>query len=42
MLDSGGNPLEGAAEQLGLKLESRRMPVEIIVVDQIQKTPTDN
>jgi uncharacterized protein (TIGR03435 family) len=42
LLDNGGNPLEGAAEQLGLKLESRRMPVEIIVVDQVQKTPTDN
>jgi uncharacterized protein (TIGR03435 family) len=42
LLDNGGNPLEGAAEQLGLKLESRKMPVEIIVVDQIQKTPTDN
>jgi uncharacterized protein (TIGR03435 family) len=42
VLDSGGNPLIGAVEQLGLKLDSRRMPVEIIVVDQIQKTPTDN
>jgi uncharacterized protein (TIGR03435 family) len=42
LLDNGGNPLEGAAEQLGLKLDSRRMPVDIIVIDQIQKTPTDN
>jgi uncharacterized protein (TIGR03435 family) len=42
LLDNGGNPVEGAAEQLGLKLESRKMPVEIIVIDQIQKTPTDN
>ena len=42
LLDNGGNPLEGAAEQLGLKLDSRRMPVEIIVIDQIQKTPTEN
>jgi uncharacterized protein (TIGR03435 family) len=42
LLDNGGNPLEGAAEQLGLKLDSRKMPVEIIVIDQIQKTPTDN
>ena len=42
LLDNGGNPLEGAADQLGLKLESRKMPVEIVVIDQISKTPTDN
>lgn len=42
LADNGGNPLEGAVEQLGLKLDSRRMPVEIIIVDQVQKTPTDN
>ncbi|TMQ00062.1 MAG: TIGR03435 family protein [Verrucomicrobia bacterium] len=42
LLDNGGNPLADASERLGLKLDSRRMPVEIIVIDQIQKTPTDN
>jgi uncharacterized protein (TIGR03435 family) len=42
LLDNGGNPLESAAEQLGLKLDSRRMPVEVIVIDQISKTPTEN
>ena len=42
LLDNGGNPLEIAAEYVGLKLDSRKMPVEIIVIDQIQKTPTDN
>ena len=42
LADNGGNPLEGAVEQLGLKLDSRRMPIEIIIIDQIQKTPTDN
>jgi len=42
LLDGGGNPIEGSVEQLGLKLEARRMPIEIIVVDQIQKTPTEN
>ena len=31
-----------AVEQLGLKLESRRMAVDTIVVDQIARTPTDN
>ena len=42
LLEGGGNPIESGAEQLGLKIDSRRMPVEIIVVDQIQRTPTDN
>jgi uncharacterized protein (TIGR03435 family) len=42
LLDNGGNPLESAAEQLGLKLDSRRMPVDVVVIDQISRTPTDN
>ena len=42
LLDNGGNPLENAADQLGLKLESRKMPVDIVVIDQISKTPTEN
>ncbi|HXD76044.1 MAG TPA: TIGR03435 family protein [Vicinamibacterales bacterium] len=42
LLDGGGNPIESGAEQLGLKIDGRRMPVDIIVIDQIQKTPTDN
>jgi uncharacterized protein (TIGR03435 family) len=28
--------------QLGLKLESRKAPVEIIVVDHVEKMPTEN
>jgi uncharacterized protein (TIGR03435 family) len=42
LADNGGNPLEGALDQVGLKLDARRMPVEIIIIDQIQKTPIDN
>jgi len=42
LLDSGGNPLEALVEQVGLKLESRRMPIEYIVIDTVQKTPTEN
>ena len=42
LLDGGGNPIETGAEQLGLKIEARKTPFEIIVIDQIQKTPTDN
>jgi uncharacterized protein (TIGR03435 family) len=40
LADNGGNPLEGAVEQ---GTETRlAMPVEIIIIDQVQKTPTDN
>jgi uncharacterized protein (TIGR03435 family) len=42
LLESGGNPIENGAEQLGLKIEGRKMPVDIVVIDQVQKTPTDN
>jgi uncharacterized protein (TIGR03435 family) len=36
------NALIGALDKIGLKLDSRKMPVETIVVDHIEKTPTDN
>jgi len=42
LVDNGGNPVETGVEQLGLKLDSRRMPVEVIILDQVNKTPTDN
>jgi uncharacterized protein (TIGR03435 family) len=42
LLDNGGDPLGEALGQLGLKLESRRAPIDVLLVDQIQKTPTDN
>jgi uncharacterized protein (TIGR03435 family) len=29
-------------EQLGLRLEERKMPVEILVIDHVEKTPTEN
>jgi uncharacterized protein (TIGR03435 family) len=31
-----------AVQQVGLKLDSRKAPLDLIVVDQAQKTPTDN
>jgi uncharacterized protein (TIGR03435 family) len=41
--DDSGPTLFGAVqEQLGLKLTSTKAPVDIIVVDHIEKTPTEN
>jgi uncharacterized protein (TIGR03435 family) len=31
-----------AIEQLGLKLDARRAPVEVLVVDEARRTPVDN
>ena len=31
-----------AVESLGLRLERRRSPVEVVVIDKIDRTPTDN
>ena len=42
LLDNGGDPLGDALSQLGLKLESRKAPVDLLIVDQILHTPTDN
>lgn len=29
-------------DQLGLKLESRKQPVEVLVIDRMDRTPTEN
>ena len=41
-LDAYGEALVSAIEKGGLKLESRKAPVEMIVVDHLEKTPTAN
>lgn len=38
----GVSLLNAVQSQLGLKLEARKGPVELIVVDYIEKTPTEN
>jgi uncharacterized protein (TIGR03435 family) len=41
--DTAGPSLFTAVqEQLGLKLESRKAPVDLLVIDHIEKTPTEN
>ena len=43
MLDAAGpDPLLRALQTVGLTLESHNAPVEVIVVDSIAKTPTEN
>jgi uncharacterized protein (TIGR03435 family) len=40
--DSGPNMLRAVQEQLGLKLESRKGLVDVLVVDHVEKIPTEN
>lgn len=41
-LDVDAPSLRSAIQSAGLKLESRKGPVEVIVVDHVEKTPTEN
>ncbi len=40
--DAGPSIFTALNEQLGLRLEPRKLPVSILVVDSISKTPTEN
>jgi uncharacterized protein (TIGR03435 family) len=40
--DPSGTSMFQAVQQLGLRLEPRKAPVETIVVDHLEKTPTEN
>jgi len=39
---SGGSTVFASVEKLGLKLEQRKAPVEQLIVDHVEKTPTEN
>ena len=40
--DAGPSIFTAVSEQLGLRLEPRKLPVSILVVDSVSKTPTEN
>lgn len=40
--EPSGASIFQAVQQLGLKLDPRKLPVELIVIDHIEKTPTEN
>ncbi len=40
--DPSGGSIFSNVQQLGLKLEPRKAPVALIVVDKLEKTPTEN
>jgi len=40
--DSGPTLVEALSDQLGLRLESKKGPLEFVVVDHAERTPTDN
>src|ERR1044071_3171640 len=39
---AGPNLVTAVQEQLGLKLESKKGPVDLLVIDRAEKTPTEN
>ena len=43
LLDTGSNAsLNDALRKIGLTLEGRRAPLDVLVIDEMQKTPTEN
>jgi uncharacterized protein (TIGR03435 family) len=40
--DPGGDSVFASLQKVGLKLEPRRLPLTLLVVDRLDKTPTEN
>jgi uncharacterized protein (TIGR03435 family) len=40
--DPSGGSLSKAVQQLGLRMDAKKAPIELIVVDHVEKTPTEN
>jgi uncharacterized protein (TIGR03435 family) len=41
-VDAGPTIFAGIQEQLGLRLEQRKGAVEMVIVDRVEKVPTEN
>jgi uncharacterized protein (TIGR03435 family) len=41
-MDPGSSAVFTAIQQYGLKLDARKAPIEMLIVDHVEKTPTDN
>jgi uncharacterized protein (TIGR03435 family) len=39
---AGGSSLRDSVQKLGLRLESRKLAIDVMVIDHIEKSPTDN
>jgi uncharacterized protein (TIGR03435 family) len=39
---AGNSAIFAAVEQLGLKLESRKAPMDLLLIDHAEKSPTEN
>jgi uncharacterized protein (TIGR03435 family) len=42
MESASGDSLFAAVETLGLKLDARKAPLDVLVIDHIEKTPSAN
>jgi uncharacterized protein (TIGR03435 family) len=38
----GGSSIKDSVQKLGLRLESRKLPIDVMVIDHIEKSPTEN
>jgi uncharacterized protein (TIGR03435 family) len=41
-MDPGNSAVFTAIQQYGLKLEPRKAPIDMLIIDHVEKTPTDN
>jgi uncharacterized protein (TIGR03435 family) len=40
--DTSGSAIYGSLQKLGLRLEKRKLQVELIVIDRLEMMPTEN
>jgi uncharacterized protein (TIGR03435 family) len=40
--DTAPSLLAAVPDQLGLKLEAKKAPIDLVVIDHLEKTPTEN